>query len=580
MQYPDALVEPELIVELHRLLDVLRIQSDDKILLAGRTDASGNNDFAVARFTASGALDTTTFGTGGKLIESFGGVDEANAIVVQSDGKIVVGGRSDGSGNYDFALARYSSGGALDTATFATNGKVVQDFGASSSDLLYDLLVQSDGNIVAGGSTGSDFGLMRFSSAGALDSTFDGDGKVITNFGGTDADFSIALQSDGKIVAAGRTIVGGASNFAVGRYYGGPGLEERLYAQQDANFNVTAVTTAGGHVMERYVYDPYGSVTYLTVNWTTRSSSNYNWVYLHQGGRFDSTAGLYHFRNRDYSPTIGRWTRQDPLGYINGANPYQYIVSRPVSGVDPTGLFVNPSMIGSIDDMDYQFFDWFEEYVNDWLDWLTPQDIYASTFAGLNAYEQLGLLSMAFDPGGADDGTNMWIYTCKCGWIDLGHFTKAAAYSQYMMRPFNEVGNPVLSGVAAAIISRLVYLGSYTIEVQQALMKLLGDKTGWGSSAFTYEDLPSNWQGAQFGAYLPRFGNVMDALKQYLRDCGAVDPNKPGVRALLERDAASLQQSVEAAGTGFGGAPGFNYGSRPMKTPSHDKLCCNGDAKR
>ncbi len=58
---------------------------------------------------------------------------------------------------------------------------------------------------------------------------------------------------------------------------------QRMYAEQDVNFNVTALVDTTGTVQERYIYDPFGAVTILASNWTTRSSSNYGWVYLHHG---------------------------------------------------------------------------------------------------------------------------------------------------------------------------------------------------------------------------------------------------------------------------------------------------------
>src|SRR5262249_39380763 len=92
---------------------------------------------------------------------------------------------------------------------------------------------------------------------------------------------------------------------------------ERLYVQQDANFNVTALVDENGNVVERYVYDPYAAVTVRAPDpdWTALGGSAYAWVYLHQGGRFDAASGLYDFRNREYSPTLGRWLQQDPIGY-------------------------------------------------------------------------------------------------------------------------------------------------------------------------------------------------------------------------------------------------------------------------
>ncbi len=116
-------------------------------------------------------------------------------------------------------------------------------------------------------------------------------------------------------------------------------LDERLYVLQDANWNVTALVNTSGQVMERYVYAPYGQATVLAPNWLARASSLFRWQYLHQGGRFDAASGLYHFRNRDYSPTLGRWIQVDPIAINSGfTNLYLYVANGPVNGVDPTGF--------------------------------------------------------------------------------------------------------------------------------------------------------------------------------------------------------------------------------------------------
>jgi RHS repeat-associated protein len=118
---------------------------------------------------------------------------------------------------------------------------------------------------------------------------------------------------------------------------------ERFYVQQDANWNVTAIVNATtGVVQERYVYDPYGQPTILdptTPSWNTRSASSFAWVYLHQGGRYDTGTGLYTFRNRDYSPTLGRWVQNDPLALAGGdTNLYRYAGDQPLGALDPSGL--------------------------------------------------------------------------------------------------------------------------------------------------------------------------------------------------------------------------------------------------
>jgi RHS repeat-associated protein len=116
-------------------------------------------------------------------------------------------------------------------------------------------------------------------------------------------------------------------------------LDERLYVAQDANYNVTALFDNSGNVVERYLYDPFGQVTILDANWNVLTASAFGWAHLHQGGRFDATSGLYHFRHRDYSSTLGRWTSLDPLRYTVGdVNLYRALGNSLVNTLDPSGL--------------------------------------------------------------------------------------------------------------------------------------------------------------------------------------------------------------------------------------------------
>jgi RHS repeat-associated protein len=112
----------------------------------------------------------------------------------------------------------------------------------------------------------------------------------------------------------------------------------RLYAQEDANWNVASVASAAGAVQERYAYDPYGKATFLDAGFNALAGSAVGWAYLHQGGRLDTLSGLYNFRNRDYSAALGRWMGQDPMGYVDGNNLYAFVGSRPTVSVDPYGL--------------------------------------------------------------------------------------------------------------------------------------------------------------------------------------------------------------------------------------------------
>jgi RHS repeat-associated protein len=130
----------------------------------------------------------------------------------------------------------------------------------------------------------------------------------------------------------------------------GNGLEERLYAQQDANYNVTAVLDLAGAVVERFAYDPFGAVTVLAGDFSARAGSNYAWVYQHQGGRYQVETGLYHFRRREFSPSLGRWVQLDPIGFDAGdAILYRYVGNNPVGLVDPMGL----EPVGKLSDLVY-----------------------------------------------------------------------------------------------------------------------------------------------------------------------------------------------------------------------------------
>ena len=128
------------------------IQPDGKIVAAGYSDAGGNRDFALVRYNADGSLDTT-FGGGGKVLTDFGAAsdDDAVRVALQPDGKIVVAGYSERPRHCDFALVRYNADGSLDPS-FGAGGKVLTDLGDSSDDDGRAVAIQPDGKIVAAGS--------------------------------------------------------------------------------------------------------------------------------------------------------------------------------------------------------------------------------------------------------------------------------------------------------------------------------------------------------------------------------------------------------------------------------------------
>jgi len=195
---------------------------DAKIIVAGKT-CTGNLviscNFALARLRPDGSLDTSFNGTGKKTTD-LGGNDIANDLALQPNGKIVLAGSTEtATSNTRFALARYNTNGTLDT-TFAGTGKMVFDF--SGSDEINGAkavrIQPSDGKIVVCGNSNGKFALARLTTSGALDTTFDGNGKVSIDFSGTDACNGLAIQpGDGKYMLVGQSTYSAMRHSALAR---------------------------------------------------------------------------------------------------------------------------------------------------------------------------------------------------------------------------------------------------------------------------------------------------------------------------------------------------------------------------
>jgi RHS repeat-associated protein len=112
------------------------------------------------------------------------------------------------------------------------------------------------------------------------------------------------------------------------------------YYAQDANFNVTAVVNAGGTVLERYLYSPYGTPTILDADFAPDGDnfSDIENTHLYTGREYDSFTGLQLNRNRFYAAHMGRWVTRDPIGYEGGTlNLFEYARSAPLYSLDPNG---------------------------------------------------------------------------------------------------------------------------------------------------------------------------------------------------------------------------------------------------
>ena len=169
---------------------------------------------ATATTVPAGDLDPA-FGVNGVVSTDFGGFDTASATAIQPDGKIVVvGGSNDREDR--FAVARYNTNGSLDE-TFGGDGTVTTDFGPGFAHS-EAVGVLPDGKIVVVGGSDRGFAVARYDLDGSLDETFGGGGTVTTLIGGGSFANAMAVQPDGKIVAAGWAVGPQAFSFALARY--------------------------------------------------------------------------------------------------------------------------------------------------------------------------------------------------------------------------------------------------------------------------------------------------------------------------------------------------------------------------
>ncbi|MCW9013179.1 MAG: delta-60 repeat domain-containing protein [Gammaproteobacteria bacterium] len=181
---------------------------------------SGNKDPFVARLDSDGTLDPT-FGTDGvsESLDIKAG-DDVKDILIQPDGKILVAGFSRDSmsttNGADFLLIRYNSDGSLDTS-FDTDGYVVTDGNAYSRDQGYSVVLQADGKILLGGLSGTSDMLLRYNTDGSLDSSFGTGGKATSP--SMTWSWATAIQTDGNIVNAGYSS-GTQTQFTLTRYEG------------------------------------------------------------------------------------------------------------------------------------------------------------------------------------------------------------------------------------------------------------------------------------------------------------------------------------------------------------------------
>ncbi|MBK8268125.1 MAG: hypothetical protein IPK83_07380 [Planctomycetes bacterium] len=353
-----------------------------------------------------------------------------------------------------------------------------------------------------------------------------------------------------------------------------------------------------GFIAANYEYDPYGCTLLAQANFDVNNPFRFSTKYYdaQPSAAAEGERGLYYYGYRYYSPRLGRWVTRDPSGESGGTNLVQFCSSAPNNYFDPFGESPEPGehiqsaneVLGQINTILAANSAFFHGQATA-IAVLAVTNGFATGgqfFAVQDAaktYFDLKALAFRFDPGGniKTSKYNAFVYTCKCGWIDVGHLFNSARVGQF-------------SGELLALA------GGYGWEIKQEIFRRmalagLAKDEGDGASAFTLEDIPSDWYGSKIGARLgagngfisslwgvPKKSPVtIPRLMQRLFDrCEAINPKSPGnvneaivkgttmtVRQWLEYD---LKNRIDK------GYPlnGFrNYWITPINTPCHNRLC-------
>jgi len=316
--------------------EAVAILPDGKILVAGNSATATGTAFSALVLNPGGTSFDVSFGTNGKLLLET--VDFVfRSMVLQPDGKIVAAGYSNNGQNFDFAVLRLLANGTLDN-TFSGDGKALIPIGANTSDFGSAVALQPDGKIVIAGSAASterSFALVRLNPNGSLDNSFSFDGKLTTAIGDfADAD-AVLVQPDGKIVAAGHSsaTIGSVKDMTLVRYNPDGTL--------DLTFNVDGKRTInlqGDDLGIDLLRQSDGKLIIIGVGGTNNGMMA---VRLMPDGSNDANFGLAGFTIADFdefaTPTQAAFTPNNRLviaGYKKGGNDtYEFALAQFLLGL-------------------------------------------------------------------------------------------------------------------------------------------------------------------------------------------------------------------------------------------------------
>lgn len=256
----------------------MAIQKDGKTIVAG----SSLSDFMLARFTTDGYPDSS-FGTNGVVVTDINNnsVEQANAVIVQSDGKILVAGNTLDGTKRNFALLRYNQDGTLDNS-FSGDGKAISTLSFGQDEVMA-LALQPDGKILAAGYSEGNFAVVRYHQNGTPDNSFSDDGAQITNIdAGAAAATSVHVLKDGSIMLAGFIDKNGQPDCVLAKY--------KSNGMPDSSFGVNGKTVADLGAIDRIYCSALQADEKIVVAGTIRTG-NFNFVVarFNTKGELDTT---------------------------------------------------------------------------------------------------------------------------------------------------------------------------------------------------------------------------------------------------------------------------------------------------
>lgn len=246
-------------------------------------------------YAADGDLDPAFDGDGKVITDFFGSNDQIFGMAIQPDGKIVGVGRVTGTGNgySDFGVARYNTNGSLDTS-FDGDGKVTTSFASNSSEEAWGVALQADGKIVAAGWTdmgngNNVFAVARYNTNGSLDTSFDSDGMATADFGGGfELALAMAILPDGKIVVGGRSSPDGfQTDFALARFNTNGSLDTSFDGDGKVTSNVGV--TGSLDVIHALLAQPDGKIVAAGEAWGNTSDLDFVVARYNTNGALDAS---------------------------------------------------------------------------------------------------------------------------------------------------------------------------------------------------------------------------------------------------------------------------------------------------